>query len=166
MSQRKYYASSAYKDGKPVSICYRSTWNILAASVYSRTIYFYKENEKYYEFFSGIVLAEGVYGKEHEPKGEQGKLIIPESTLEIRISELISWGQFRSNELTPSKFADEVKKYMKEQKSISSQINNLLQSSHVEWVEKQKQLNAEIIAKNTKETNDQSWLDSILNSRK
>ncbi len=155
MSERKYYSCTAWCAGR-VSICYKAKQGFFDTPIRDIVIYFYEEDGKYYEFFSGVILAEKTSG---------GKLVIPESKLELKIGTTDSYGSFISYEMTPSLFAERVKRYIDSREMISNQIKNLLKEAHNKWVEEQNQIKRKELTQKTEQQNNESWLENILNSR-
>lgn len=155
MSTRKYYQGSMNH-----KICYKNkhALGILASPTYDYCLYIYEEEGVFREFFSGIALS-----KEVTP---QGTLVIPRSSLVINVGSRGSYGTYNSWEMTATAFAEAVKKYMDNRELITQELQDLLQTTHNEWVKEQKRFAAEEAAKKEKEQNNENWLNTILNSRK
>lgn len=155
MNTRKYYRGLMNR-----KICYKNkhALGILATPTYEHLLYIYEEEGLFREFFSGIALS-----KEVTP---QGALVIPKSSLTIHIGSVASYRPYSSYEMTATAFAEAVKKYIDNRELITQELQDLLQTTHNEWVKEQKRLAAEEAAKKKKEQNNEDWLNTILDSRK
>ena len=130
---------------------------------YINGIYFYKEDGKFYEFFSGYQL--GVEEKSTHYKFNYisiksqlyGNIIIETNNSDNDIMSAIK--------LTQPQFAAEIKPYLKYTRKISAIMNKYFDLLHQQWVEDNSYRSRIKSMQKSHDCSDDSWIDDYLDKR-
>jgi len=186
MSERKYYICSIakvktisydfYGKGRvltePASLDFEyETYGLFFPKTEKESIrafYFYEEDGKFYEFFSGIFLTDKLTGVDLKDSVNENFRLKMESKLFLTTKYYNDeYGSFGADfQCSADKFAESVKEIMKWKDIIAKTVDECLKKWHEEWImENEEKLKKEIVAEEKEQTS-AAWLDEFIRNRK
>lgn len=132
-------------------------------------IYIYEENNRYFEFFTGIEFVKNLSNYvEFSLSHEEIYLTIPETNIYVYIftNRDLGYNSKYANSLTATDFANAIRSLIKDEDEIKVAIQDYFEQAHQDWQKmkdknERKKTEQELIDDNNKQ-----WLDLIFKGRK